>query len=161
MSTGGIALLLSQTPHRFPGLTTIGKIVYVYDLAIFLLLTACITTRFIRKPGSFTRSLLHPTEALFFPTFFLAIVIVFLGAQAYGGPSTGPWLNTAERVLFWIYCAVTFCVAVGMYYSLFRARPQRLTIQSMTPGWILPIFPGESCHVLLGRALVWLTCILQ
>lgn len=57
MSAGGIVFLLSQTPHYFPGLKTIGKGVYIYDLVIFLLLTGCITTRFIRRRGSFSRSL--------------------------------------------------------------------------------------------------------
>lgn len=68
MSTGGIALLLASTPHRFPGLTTIGKVVFIFDLVIFLALIAAITARFIILPGSLQKSLMHPTEALFVPT---------------------------------------------------------------------------------------------
>lgn len=144
MSTGGISLLLSRTPHRFPGLTVLGKIVYIFDLLIFLALSICITTRFVLSPRSLRLSLLHPTEALFFPTFSLALVIILIGAEEYGSGSVGVWLETAERVLFWIYCAGTFLMAVGMYLLLFRGKPGRLTVQSMTPGWILPVFPGES-----------------
>src|ERR1700733_15279529 len=47
MSTGGLALLLSATPHRFPGLTIIGKIFYILDLVFFVSLVAGITARFI------------------------------------------------------------------------------------------------------------------
>ncbi|KAK4495171.1 hypothetical protein PRZ48_013498 [Zasmidium cellare] len=126
MSTGGIALLLAQTPHRFTGLTTIGKVVYIYDLATFLLLTALILTRFLLRPSSLPLSLLHPTEALFFPTFFLALVIILMGAQAYGGPEVGSWFNEAE------------------------AKEGMLTVQSMTPGWILPIFPVMLCGTYAG-----------
>lgn len=52
------------------------------------------------------------------------------------------------RVLFWIYIAFAFTLAVIQYLYLFSAPAHRLTIQSMTPAWILPIFP-----VLLGAVL--------
>jgi tellurite resistance protein TehA-like permease len=42
-------------------------------------------------------------------------------------------------VLFWIYVALAFLSAVFQYLFLF-AGP-RLTVQSMTPAWILPVFP--------------------
>ncbi len=45
------------------------------------------------------------------------------------------------RVCFWVYVAVAFSLAVLQYLSLFNAHPSRLTVQSMTPAWILPIFP--------------------
>ena len=139
MSTGGLALLLSDTPHQFRGLATIGKIVYIFDLVIFTLICAAITTRFIRQPGALRRSLEYPSEALFFPTFWLCIPTIIGGMQKYGVTSVGTWLPVVERVLFWIYLACTFLVAVFQYYHLFIA--EKLTAQSMTPAWILPVFP--------------------
>ncbi|KAF2214496.1 hypothetical protein CERZMDRAFT_110779 [Cercospora zeae-maydis SCOH1-5] len=150
MSTGGIALLLHATPHQFHGLRTIGKVVYIFDLVVFLSLCSGITARFILYPGTLRASLMHPTEALFFPTFWLAAVNIVNGMQVYGvetlrhsaeRPGGGEWLVTTLRVLFWTYLAVTFIVAVLQYLYLFAAKPHRLTIQSMTPAWILPIFP--------------------
>lgn len=143
MSTGGVALLLADTPHRFPGLQTIGKVVYIFDLVLFLLLCAGISQRFIRDPLALRRSLDHPSESLFFPTFFLSIPTIIGGMQKYGEPSVGTWLPVVERVLFWIYLVVTFGVAVGQYYHLFQA--EKLTAQSMTPSWILPVFPVMLC----------------
>ena len=67
---------------------------------------------------------------------------IFTGAVAYGSPSSGPWLTAAIRVFFWIYVAVTYCSAVAQYYYLFTGKPGALTVQSMTPAWILPIFPA-------------------
>ncbi|KAF7194067.1 Malic acid transport protein [Pseudocercospora fuligena] len=148
MSTGGIALLLKSTPHRFTGLDTIGKVVYIFDLVVIISLCAAISARFIMNPDTLKKSLVHPTEALFFSTFFLALVNVLGGAQEYGGPSVGGWLEEAMRVLFWIYAALTFIVAVVQYTYLFTAPPNRLTIQSMTPGWILPTFPVMLCGTL-------------
>ncbi|KAI5364605.1 Putative transporter protein SLAC1/Mae1/ Ssu1/TehA [Septoria linicola] len=141
MSTGGIALLLHATPHQFTGLATLGKIVYIFDIWIFLMLCAGISARFVMFPGTLIESLMHPTESLFFATFFLALINVVSCMQVYGVPTTGEWLVTTLRVLFWMYLATTFIVAVLQYLYLFSAGPGRLTIQSMTPGWILPIFP--------------------
>ena len=78
MSTGGIALLLSDTPHQFSGLGTIGTIIFIFDLILFVLLTSLITTRFFLFRGTFTSALTHPTEALFIPTFWLSIATVRL-----------------------------------------------------------------------------------
>jgi tellurite resistance protein TehA-like permease len=47
MATGGIAVLLSSTPHQFPGLQTIGKIVYILNLVLFLCISACLIIRFL------------------------------------------------------------------------------------------------------------------
>lgn len=137
MSTGGIAVLLSQTPHRFHGLDIIGLIVFIFNLFLFFGLCVTMITRFVLCKGTFVRSIHHPTESLFIPTFFLAIGIIIVGIKQYA--HTGPWIVTLLIVLFWIYFAVTFCLAVIQYVILFTGKPY--TIQSMTPAWILPVFP--------------------
>lgn len=76
MSSGGIALLLSVTPHRFHGLVTIGTIIYILDLVLFVALAAMILTRFTLFPGTFTASIKHPTESLFIGTFWLTLSTV-------------------------------------------------------------------------------------
>lgn len=143
MSTGGIALLLSPAvqPHTFTGLQTIGKIVYIIDLVIFVLITAAITYRFIRWPSTFIASLTHPTESLFAATSLLSTASIIACIARYGIPSVTntAWLITAYRVLFWIYVAVTFIWAVFSYALLFTSPA--LKIQDMTPAWDLPIFP--------------------
>ena len=137
MSTGGIAVLLSQTPHRFQGLDTIGLVIFLFDLLLFASLCATMTARFVLFRGTFIRSLHHPTESLFVPTFFLAIGIIIIGLKQYA--HIGNWMTTVLRALFWIYYALTFGLAVIQYVILFTGKPH--TIQSMTPAWILPVFP--------------------
>jgi C4-dicarboxylate transporter/malic acid transport protein len=139
MSTGGLTLLLGSEPHAFHGLLTIGKIVYIFDLVLFVLVCSAITYRFIRFPGTFKHSLVHPTESLFVPTLFLSLASMIAAIAIYGIPATGHWLVEVYIVLFWLYFAVTFIAAVAQYYYLF-SRPQ-FTIQGMIPSWILPIFP--------------------
>lgn len=142
MATGGIATLLNAQPNIFTGLETFGKVVFIYDLVLFVAFTAVIGARFILHRGTFSSALTHPTESLFVPTFFLSIVNIFDCIQAYAVPSCGPWLIVVQRVAFWIYLACAFILAVGQYTYLFTAPPNRLTVQSMTPAWILPIFPA-------------------
>ncbi|KAF1989797.1 hypothetical protein K402DRAFT_326299 [Aulographum hederae CBS 113979] len=139
MSTGGISLVLANTPHRFTGLTTIGKVFFLLDLVIYILLIAGISVRFITKPKSFKKSLSHPTESLFFPTFWISMSTLITLTQTYGGPSCGFWLVRTTEVLFWLYSALTILLAVFLYWVLFYNS--HLTTQSMTPAWNLPAFP--------------------
>ncbi|KAI9640556.1 hypothetical protein NHQ30_010854 [Ciborinia camelliae] len=143
MSTGGIALLLANTPHKFKGLTILGDIVFLFDICLFILLCTGISARFILYPKAFGASLQDSTESLFFPTFWISLLSIFANMQEYGVPHCGPWLISTLRVLFWIYTALTFVGAVGQYCYLFSAKQQ--TLQSMTPAWILPIFPVMLC----------------
>ncbi|KAG9239143.1 voltage-dependent anion channel [Amylocarpus encephaloides] len=139
MSTGGISLLLSKTPHKFQGLMTIGQIIFILDIVCFLVFTSIITTRFILFRHTLKSSLSHPTESLFFPTFWISTVNILSNTQAYGVPKCGYWLVVVLRVMFWLYTALAFIVAVGQYFFLFSGKP--LTPQSAMPAWILPVFP--------------------
>ncbi|KAI9832024.1 MAG: hypothetical protein M1819_004568 [Sarea resinae] len=139
MSTGGIALVLSVTPHRFRGLETIGTVVFIFNLVLFTFLCSAITTRFVKYKGTLVQSLTHSSESLYFATFWLSIATIIMGIQRYGVPKTGEWLVTTIRVLFWIYVACAILNAIFQYHFLFTGKP--LTIQSMTPGWLLPVFP--------------------
>jgi C4-dicarboxylate transporter/malic acid transport protein len=139
MSTGGIALLLSETPHRFRGLETLGTIVFILNLVFFLVLVAALATRFVLFPKAFLGSLRHVTESLFVPTFWLSFATIISNTARYGVPSTGAWMPPTLRVLFWIYCASTLLWAVFHYHALFTSS--KLTLRDMTPAWLLPIFP--------------------
>lgn len=141
MATGGLALLLhpDTQPHTFDGLLTIGKIIFVFDLVLFTVITICISYRFAKYPGTFRSSLTHPTESLFASTSLISLASIIACIASYGIPETGPWLVITFRVLFWIYYAVTWLVAIIQYVHLFT-NPS-LRIQDMTPAWDLPIFP--------------------
>ncbi|KAI9730101.1 MAG: hypothetical protein M1834_006093 [Cirrosporium novae-zelandiae] len=139
MSTGGVALLLKQTPHQFNGLETIGTVIFILNLIFFIGISSALIMRFSLDPDALPFSLRHNTEGLFFPTFWLALAVIISGIEAYGVPHCGYWLVVTLRVLFWIYVACTFLVAVFQYYMLFNGSS--LTLQNMTPAWLLPVFP--------------------
>ncbi|KAI1812892.1 voltage-dependent anion channel [Poronia punctata] len=141
MATGGLALLLAPETQGYPfrGLQTIGKVVFILDLVIFVLVASAITYRFVVYPGTLKASVAHPTEGLYLGTSTLSLASIISGISRYGVPSCGPWLVTADRILFWIYFVGTFLIAVAQYAYLFTSP--RLKLSDMTPGWLLPVFP--------------------
>lgn len=146
MSTGGFALLISVQPHKFNKMLTLGTIVYLFDITLFVVLIAAITTRFILHPAALRRSFTYPSESLFFATFWLSLPTIIGGMNNYGGEHVGAWLPVVLRVLFWIYCACTTSVAIIQYWYLFAAK--QMTVKSMAPSWVLPVFPCMLCGTL-------------
>jgi C4-dicarboxylate transporter/malic acid transport protein len=146
MSTSGVALVLALTPHRFPGLEIIGLVIFIADLVFFSFTTIAIVLRFVLHRRTFRKALTHPTEALFIPTFFLSVAAILSSSDEYGDIFLhGRALDGLHRftgAVFWAYLAVTFAVSVFQYHLLFTVKEERrLTVNSMTPTWILPIFP--------------------
>ncbi|KAK2700123.1 hypothetical protein QWA68_001342 [Fusarium oxysporum] len=140
MSTGGIALLLHSTPHQFRGLQVIGKIYFILTLVLFVTIVSGLVFRFMNTAYSLRNSLMHPTESLFFPCSLLSVATIIANATVYGIPATGPWLATALRVCFWLYAGLSILSAIVQFYVLFTGA--HLPIHSMTPAWILPVFPA-------------------
>ncbi|CAG7968661.1 unnamed protein product [Penicillium olsonii] len=143
VATGGIAVLLSRTPHQFHGITIIGKIVYILNLVLFTGISCCMTLRFCNRPAEIKESFQRPTETYFFPTFLLAIATIILGAEAYGTDACGPWLQVALRIVFWIYVACSLSVGIfhnWYLYSTVMGRKQHFPLPR-----VLPSFPTMLC----------------
>lgn len=139
MSTGSVAVVLANTPNRFPGLQTIGKIFFILDLVLFVAFTILMSLRAFWYPKRFRMSLHYPVEAIFFGTYGVSVALILNASQSYGVPACGPWLVTALRVTFWIYLALSLIVAIAQYYTFFQS--ERLSIPDAVPAWIFPIYP--------------------
>jgi tellurite resistance protein TehA-like permease len=139
MSTGAIAVVIAQTPNRFTGLTTIGKIFFLLDLVMFITFTIATIARFIINPRKVLHSLYHPVEGLFFGAYWVSAGLIINCTQSYGVPECGPWLVRALYVLFWMYCVVVLAVGIFQYYALFQKA--RLNVNNAMPAWIFPVYP--------------------
>ncbi|KAF1969678.1 hypothetical protein BU23DRAFT_582565 [Bimuria novae-zelandiae CBS 107.79] len=139
MSTGAVAVVLANTPNKFLGLMTIGKIFYITNLVLFVLFTALMVTRFILVPPKFMASLVHPVEGLFHGAYWVSVSLILNGAQSYGVPNCGPWLVKALEICYWTYCSIVFLVGVGQYYIFFQSV--KLDVHDAVPVWIFPIYP--------------------
>lgn len=151
MSTGSLAVVLGNTPNTFTGLRTIGKVVFIFDLALFLLFNALMVTRFILVPRKLIASLHHPVEGLFHGTYWVSVALILNCAYIYGNPDTGPWFPKALEVCFWIYCGVAFIIGVMQYSMFFRL--ERLNVTDAVPAWIFPIYPLLVVGTLAGTIL--------
>lgn len=155
MSTSGISLVMALTPHRFEGLNYIGLVLFIFDVLLFVLITVSLIFRFTIHRHTFRKALTHPTEALFISTFFLSIAAILTNMDEYGniflGDTAKTGLSKFLQAAFWIYLTVTFLFSVLMYHLLFTVKEERrLTVDVMTPAWILPIFPVMLAGTLAG-----------
>ncbi|KAG6011296.1 hypothetical protein E4U54_008154 [Claviceps lovelessii] len=139
MSTGGLALLILSQPHQFPGLKTIGTIVYILNILIFITVSCLMLARFLLHSGDMSKSIKHPREGFFLPTFFLAVATLITSTDRYAIPKHDIGLVWAVSGAFWLYVSVTLLLAVGQYSYVFAAH--RFGLHTMMPTWILPIFP--------------------
>lgn len=139
MSTGGLSLLIYAQPHQFTGLRYIGFTIYLINILIFTAITIAIGLRFLIHPGDLSRSIKHPREGFFFPTFFLSVATLITSTERYAIPDSEPGLIWAIQGVYWGYVVATLLVAVGQYSFVFAAHS--FGLQTMMPTWILPIFP--------------------
>jgi tellurite resistance protein TehA-like permease len=137
-STGGVAILLSETPHQFRGLQTAGIVVFILNLVLFTLFTTAITCRFARRPSSLRKSVTNPPEAYFTGSLWLSMATIIICMQRFGVPHAGPWVIVAVRVLFWTYAAITLAYNIVIFVVMFVVRP--LEPGTMSPPMFLMIF---------------------
>ncbi|KAI9933406.1 hypothetical protein MW887_007879 [Aspergillus wentii] len=139
MATGGIANVLYTIPYRFRGLETIGIIVFLLNIVLYIGIWTLLIARFYYYPYTFKASFLHPTESLFVPASIVSFGTILINISQYGPESTGPWLDTAVGILFWIDAALAVIFSAGIYLLLWST--QTFTIAQMTPIWIFPAYP--------------------
>jgi len=125
---------------RFPGLTVIGTIFFLFNITLFLFNIIAISARFILYPNTFRASFLHPTESLFVPAAAISFGTILLNITQYGvGDQTGNWLERTMIVLYWMYCALAVLLSCSIYLIIWST--QSFTISQMTPVWIFPMYP--------------------
>lgn len=139
MATGGIANVLYSVPFRFRGLETIGVIFFLFNALLFALNVVMISLRFRYHPETFKASFLHPTERLFVPSAVVSLGTILINISQYGIPKSGPWLDSAVLVTFWIDATLACLASSGIYLAMWSTKA--FMISQMTPIWIFPAYP--------------------
>ncbi|KIW32604.1 uncharacterized protein PV07_04134 [Cladophialophora immunda] len=139
MATGGIANVLHNVPYRFHGLYTIGVVVFLFNIVLYILIWAMIITRFTLYPWTFRASFTHPTESLFVPAFAVSFGTILINIVQYGSGYVGFWLNRTVLILYWFDCGLAIALSIAIYLVLWST--QTFTIARMTPIWIFPAYP--------------------
>ena len=115
---GGLTFSFFPVPFRFRGLETIGVIVFLFNIALYLIIWGLLLMRFYFYPYTFKASFLHPTESLFVPACIVSFGTILINISQYGPQNTGPWLANAVHILFWIDAALAVIFSVGIYLLL-------------------------------------------
>lgn len=105
-------------PYRFPGLETIGIIFFLLNIAFYIIIWGLLIARFYCFPYTFKASFLHPTESLFVPASVVSFGTILINISQYGPSHTGPWLEQAVGILFWIDAALAVIFSGGIYLLL-------------------------------------------
>lgn len=109
----------SLVPFRFRGLETIGIIVFLFNIALYLVVWALLLARFYIYPYTFRASFLHPTESLFVPASVVSFGTILINISQFGPGHTGQWLANAVGILFWIDAALAVVFSAGIYLLLY------------------------------------------
>ena len=137
-STGGVAILLSESPHQFRGLQVAGVVVFILNLVMFALFTTAMVCRFVQRPSSLRKSVTKPPEAYFTGSLWLSMAAIIMCMQRFGVPHAGPWLIVTIRVLFWTYAAITLTYNIIIFVVMFALSP--LEPGTMSPPMFLMIY---------------------
>jgi hypothetical protein len=106
-------------PYRFNGLETIGTVVFLINIFLYLSIWALLIMRFYFFPYTFRVSFLHPTESLFVPATVVSFGTILINISQYGPGKTGPWLVEAVQVLFWFDAALAVILSGSVYLLLY------------------------------------------
>lgn len=115
MATGGLANVLYAVPFRFRGLDTIGVVVFLFNLLLFVINISMISLRFYTFPETFRASYMYPSERLFLPASVVSFGTLLINTSQYGLPKAGLWLGQAVTVLFWIDAALAVLSSSGIF----------------------------------------------
>ncbi|KAI8941438.1 hypothetical protein NX059_002659 [Plenodomus lindquistii] len=152
MSTGGLAIALAETSHRFTGLTQIGLAVFFLNIALFFLLCSLTLARCLFHPTHFKSSFTHPGESLFIGSFFLSLSVIVGGIQSYGvihGPGY-PWLLTTVHILYWMYAGISLLNSIFQYWILISRSVVRPCLSRRLLGNVDRYYCEFDCGITAG-----------
>ena len=134
-STGGIAIALYECPKTFPGLRTIGSIIFIFEIVLYLLFTSLMLLRWKTNPSKIVKCFTAAPECYFFGSYLLSSATIIINMR-YGVPHAGPWLVDAIRVCFWIYAAISLLITMIHFVVICRYAPF-VAIQFAPPIFLL------------------------
>lgn len=111
-------MLKRAVPFRFRGLDTLGAVILLINIALYLFIWGLLIARFYHYPYTFKASFLHPTESLFVPACVVSFGTILINISQYGAGHAGSWLMEAVGILFWLDAALAVIFSAGIYMIL-------------------------------------------
>ncbi|HUX22125.1 MAG TPA: tellurite-resistance/dicarboxylate transporter [Spirochaetia bacterium] len=144
MGTGALALGLFSYGSSFHPLVTAGKILFIVNIILFVILLVPWTLRWILYPKETLADLHHPVMANFFPTVSAGLIVLALDFIVIGQ-------NFELGAILWaIGSVVTIFFSILTPYFMFTSTSTRL--DHMNPGFFIP--PVALLVIPLGGGLL-------
>lgn len=131
MGTGILAIVTCNLGQYWPLLTPLGESLHWMNTVIFLLLAPMWIGRWLRFREDAVKTLMHPTQADFYPTFSIGMLVL-----------AGQWrLFSPEYVgvalaLWWLGAMLTFVFSFAVLFFMFEG--DHVTLDHITPAKFIP-----------------------
>jgi tellurite resistance protein TehA-like permease len=126
MSTGIVSILLHSLPYNAKWLYWISVVVFVVNVALFVIFTCISVIRYTMYPEIWGAMIRHPTQSLFLGTFPMGFATIVNMVVFVCVPSWGPWTTTLAGTMWWIdvvvSTAICFYMPFVMFANIFRSE---------------------------------------
>ncbi len=142
MGTGVVSLML---PKLSPSLAPAGKIVWLFNIALFLLLSSAGAAKFVSDRKGFFDLFKDSKRSMFFGTLPMGLATIGNGTLLYGSTLFGKHFVGASLGIYLADAAIA--VASGFIVPHLMFTTHEHSMDRMTAIWLLPIVPAEVTSV--------------
>ncbi|KAK3669682.1 hypothetical protein LTR78_010434 [Recurvomyces mirabilis] len=154
MNTGILSILMHQLPYQFRGLGILSTIMFVFNLALFILFFCIFLLRVAIYPKALVKSCSNDLTELAL-TGAVPIAWFTLLSQVGITVSTASWGAHAfflvAYVMWWIGTAVMLTIATLVIVVI--SKTDITTTEKLTPGIVIP-FVGTTTNAVVGALIV-------
>ena len=137
MGTGVLALALAALPGHSSKLHIVGEVLWMADIALFVLFTALYAARWILFGHEARRIFGHSIVSMFIGTIPMGLATIINGFIVFGLPRSGAGVVPLANGLWWFDVAMAVGCGVTIPFLMFTR--QEHTLDQMTAVWLLPV----------------------
>ena len=141
MGTGALALVLNQVPVPIAGLRELASILWLANIALFVLFSVLYAMRWIVFFDEARRIFQHPVMSMFFGAIPMGLATIINGFLAFGPALLGPVSRPIAWTLWWVDAALALICGLAIPFFMFTR--QEHSVEKLTAVWLLPVVAAE------------------
>jgi len=145
MGTGVLAIALGILPQAGPAVRALGRGLWQFDIALFVLCSLLYAARWIFFFDGARRIFGHSVVSMFFGCIPMGLATLLNGALVFALPQYGAAVIAIVQPLWWADAAMALCCGVVIPFMMFTR--QKHAIDQMTAVWLLPVVAAEVAAV--------------
>jgi C4-dicarboxylate transporter/malic acid transport protein len=150
MGTGILALAINQVPLPIPGLHTVGLILWLANILLFVTFSALYAARWVLFFDGARRIFGHSVVSMFFGAIPMGLATIINGFIAFGIPLIGaPVAVGLAQGLWWVDMAMALACGLAIPFLMFTRQDH--SMEKMTAVWLLPIVAAEVTAASAGQ----------